>query len=168
MPHQPPVLLAVDETEASEQAASRLTSELQGPPPGGVLVLNVLPPLPPGLLEHGGSESPSEEAHLEQQHRRARERWMADSEERARHHLQRIQGILEASGVPGNAISKEVVPAHPADRVADHILAVARSRGCHTVVVGRHALPWHQEAFRRHVGERLAAAAGDLDVRILE
>ena len=54
-PHR--LLLAIDDTAATERAVAYVANVARGNPEFHVRLFHVLPPIPPGLLEHGGHET---------------------------------------------------------------------------------------------------------------
>ena len=59
------ILVAVDDSKASMRAVSYVASIIQARRKYAVCLLHVLRPLPPELMEFGGSEDPEEEEKLE-------------------------------------------------------------------------------------------------------
>ena len=155
METRPEILLAVDDSEASYRAIRYVGTLVGGATGVRLRLFHALPPMPPELLEVGGSENPETEATEEAEAHAAQRRWLAEAEGTAAPIFARAKEILRAAQVSDSAIATACAPADGADNVASTILAAADTHGCDTIVVGRAAFSRFHALFHRHVGDAL-------------
>lgn len=162
------ILVAIDDSAASRNAA-KYVAKLVGRRRGFRLCLvHVLPPLPPALLEHGGSEEPQKEAQLEAELRAEQERWTSKMKKAAQSGLNKASAILRNAGVPRrNLQAMFCEPAEGRD-AADAILGMARECKCHTVVAGRQSVSWFHELFSQDLAEELLRRGKGFSVWLVE
>jgi nucleotide-binding universal stress UspA family protein len=94
------------------------------------------------MMEFGGTENPQKEEWLEARLRASRHLWESAAKRRASGALELAYATLRRAGFAPGEI--EVQFCYPSDRrnAPKEILALARKRGCSTVVVGRRSLSW--------------------------
>jgi nucleotide-binding universal stress UspA family protein len=92
------ILVAVDESENSHRAVQYVGSLLRETSHTAVTLFHVLKPMPRVLLEHGGSENPTAEAHLSTQLRQEQEAWIRQERESECPVLIRAYELLTESG----------------------------------------------------------------------
>jgi len=164
------ILLCFDETEASQRALGRAVQLAEAV--GGladVTVFHVLPRVPPAYLEHGGGDTPEEEAAKRERLARRREQWIAEKRDETQPVLDAAAARLRLAGVPEARIHQTYhAPDQVDDSVAKAATALARERGCDVVVAGREAWPWYREAFQRHVAEELVERADGFAVEVVD
>jgi nucleotide-binding universal stress UspA family protein len=127
----------------------------------------VLPPLPPDLLEHGGSEAPEKEQMLGERLRAEQEQWTANAKQSAEDSLEQALVLLVDHGIASHNVSTAFSTTIHQPDVSSEILKAAQAWGCGTVVIGRHDLPWTKELLYRHVGDEVVQSAKDLAVTIV-
>ncbi len=154
------VLVAVDDSEASERALTYTGGLLAGRDGARIYPVHVLGPLPPELL---GSEGEA----ISDDRRNRQAAWMAEARSDAKPLLDKACRLLEGSGVRAGAIEPRTVECTKDDAVADTIVEAARASGCGTIVVGRESVSWAPQLFYRHIGETVVKEAADLAVWIV-
>lgn len=148
------ILLAVDDSEASERAVGYVGALLCGGD-AVILLVNVLPPLPPATMETPGSLDPSEGALMGKEGRRAQREWKAERAREAQPTLDRMREMLLDSGIGEGRIELDYYAPTPEETVSTALDRLAADYECDTIVVGHRSLPWFRELFRRHIGEQL-------------
>ena len=161
------VLVAIDDTEASERAVNAAARDLAGHPDRHVLLFHVLPTLPTELLEFGGRADDAEEIAGLEQLRERRRAWMQEERRKARPIVDRMKGVLRDAGVSDEQIETAADAPNPECTIAQEILRAARDRSITKIFVGHESFPWHRELFHRHVGEDLAHRAEAESVSIV-
>lgn len=92
------ILVAIDDSSASSRAVDYV-ARLVGRRRGFCLCLvHLLPPLPPALLEHGGSENPQKEAQLEAGLRAEQELWISGAKKAAQESLNKASSTFRNAG----------------------------------------------------------------------
>ena len=161
------IMIAVDETEASLKAVQYVARMMAGRKDVHVRLFHVLPPLPPDLLEHGGSELPEQEQLLSDQLRMAQHKWTAQARQSAQRSLDSALVVLVEHGIPSQNLSTAFsTSVNPTD-ISAEILRAAGEWDCATVVTGRHDLPWMQEILHRHVGDQVVQSGKDTAVTVV-
>ena len=153
------ILLAVDDSEASVRAVSYVGRFLTGITDPHILLLHLLPPLPPGLLEHGGGRNKEEEEEIETAQEAEQAEWIQGATQKAQPLLESARASLLEHGLPESTIEVRSVPTVPVDQAVNLILREAGAFRCDTIVVGRGSLTWLRELFHRHIGQELASKA---------
>jgi nucleotide-binding universal stress UspA family protein len=138
-------LVVVDESPGSKRALDYAGRALRGRRNVAIILLHLLPPLPPELLEFGGAENPRKEQKLEAELRGDQQAWIRSVRTSAKSFLTSTIQQLHKAGVPRDAI--HLAFSHPAsDRdAATTVLEHARSKRCHTIVIGHAAHSWFRE-----------------------
>lgn len=151
------VLLAVDESKASDQATAYLASWLKGTGMT-VRVTHALPQIPATDKATVGGDKPPSRA----------ERWLAMSREEAQPSLFRAVEKLKSEGMDPASIEDAFLYLDPGVTAAEGLLEFAQKEGCDTIVVGRNALPWHRELFHHHIADELIRKADHCTVWVVE
>ena len=149
------ILIAVDESLASERAVAYVGRFVSKCTNVRICLLHVLPPIPPGLLESGGSSDLYEETRQSQKIEEDRDQWIQELQDESRPLLEKLCRILTEAGVPGHHICTCFHAPHPGETVAQGILNAPCGEGFNTIVVGREEFPWYQELFHRHVSKEI-------------
>jgi nucleotide-binding universal stress UspA family protein len=129
------ILVAVDGSECSDRAVKYVAEMLRARPDAEVLVFHVLAPLPPQLLEHGGSENPKKETRLEAKLQKDQQDWYKREREAEQGILQQARTVLLQAGLDE---ARVLVKLGYEDHIARNIIETARSERYTTIVVGRH------------------------------
>jgi nucleotide-binding universal stress UspA family protein len=154
------VVVAIDDSEASERALAYAGSVLRNADGVMIYPLHVLGPVPPELGGASGA-TPTESQ------RDIQAAWMTAARADARPLLERARSALENCGIPADAIKPRTTEVSSGDDVAEAIVIGARSLGCGTVVVGRDSISWVPQLFYRHIAETVARDAGGMAVWIV-
>ncbi len=139
------IMVAVDDSVASERAVGYAGALLGDVPRVRLCLLHVLGPLPAELAI---SEPPSADQ------RDAQAAWMMEAREAALPLLERARQALLGAGIGEDAVESHTVDSPEGD-LASAILEAAREARCDTIVVGRDAISWAPQLFHRHVGENV-------------
>jgi nucleotide-binding universal stress UspA family protein len=92
------LLLALDGSDASRRAVKYVAKFVARRKGFRICLVHVLGPLPPELLEHGGSEDPSKEAQLERELKVEQGRWIATAKKTAPKDLDQAAAMLRKGG----------------------------------------------------------------------
>ncbi|SLM47614.1 putative Universal stress protein [Nitrospira japonica] len=157
------ILLAIDESESSHRAVKYVGSLLHRTPDVAITIFHVLKPMPRGLLEHGGSESPAVEAQMDQQLHKDQEDWIRKQRESQCHVLQSACQTLKDSGFD---IQRVTLKFGHEDDIARNILEEAR--GHETIVVGRHGMSRIKRLFGGGVTDQILRDAKGFAIWIVE
>lgn len=162
------ILVAVDDSEASERAVSYIAQMVDGRGGFQILLFHVPAPMPPRHLEFGGAENPAQERRAKAEFRTAQREWVEEMTRAAQPILARAHTRLREADIPGEAIDTELfIP--PAEQSLDtSILQAARTHRCQTVVVGREAFSWLRELLQTHVADKLIQQADGLTLWIVQ
>ncbi len=131
------LLVMAGDGDAARRTAAYTGRIIGGKPGFEVWVADLLPPLPPKLLEFGGRETPGEEAQAEAALKAAQARWLAQAREKMMPHLEEGRRMLEDAGVPISAIHTGAIEVIDGTAPADVVRDFAREHGCSTIVVAR-------------------------------
>jgi hypothetical protein len=149
------MLIVVDESAASERAV-KYVGKFVGKRRGfHICLVQVLPPLPPRLLEHGGAEIPAKEAQLEAELKSEQRRWISHAKKRLQKVLDKARVILRKAGIPAAAMQTLFCEPEEGPYAAESILNMARECRSLTVVVGRKSVSWFHELFSQDLSEEL-------------
>lgn len=147
-------LVVVDESPGSKRALDYAGKVLGGRRNFAIILLHLLPPLPPELLEFGGAENPRQEQKLEAELRVDQQAWIRSARTSAKSFLTSAIQQLHKAGVARDAI--HLAFSHPArDRDATTVLEHARGKRCHTIVIGHAAHSWFRELAGGDLAEHL-------------
>ena len=159
------ILVAVDDSENSHRAVKYVGSLLRETPHTSVTLFHVLKPMPRGLLEHGGSESPAAEARLSDQLRRDQEAWIRKEAEAECPFLIKSFETLTQSGFDRSRVALRI--GHE-DDIARNILEEARNGKHETIVVGRHGSSGIKRLFGGGVTDQLLRDAKGFAIWVVE
>jgi nucleotide-binding universal stress UspA family protein len=162
------ILVAVDDSEASDRAVTYVGNIIGGREGYSVRLLHILPPLPPALLEVGGSENPDIEQREEMSIHAQQAAWLAQAEEAARPTLERATSRLRQANIPAQAIATQCVVSINGQAMVTDILDAAEANQCGTIVVGRESFHGLQALLAHHVGDELIAKGRGVTVWIVE
>lgn len=164
------LLLVVDDSPSSKAAVEYVSKVLGHRRGFQICLAHFLPPLPPILLEFGGSENPEKERQLDTQLRKDQQQWIETVRKKAEPRLHWARGRLRQAGLPATALSIQFSdPADEQDNVSHEILDQARRNRCGTVVVGRRSLSWFQRITAgKDLAEQLLEQGKNLTVWIVE
>jgi nucleotide-binding universal stress UspA family protein len=161
------ILLAIEDSEASMKAVAYVAEMVRGREAIHICLFHALPPIPPRLLEYGGTEDPQNEQALSTELKSAQTEWIEKAKDAVQPSITRARAILQDHGVSQRHISTHFSHTiHKLDIVRE-ILNAAKQSDCGTVVVGRHRLPWVQDLFHRHTGEGLIEQGQELTVWVV-
>jgi nucleotide-binding universal stress UspA family protein len=161
------ILLAIEDSEASMKAVAYVAEMVRGREAIHICLFHALPPIPPRLLEYGGTEDPQNEQALSTELKSAQTEWIEKAKDAVQPSITRARSILQDHGVSQRHISTHFSHTiHKLDIVRE-ILNAAKQSDCGTVVVGRHRLPWVQDLFHRHTGEGLIEQGQELTVWVV-
>jgi len=161
-------LVAIDDSEATLRTVSYVAETL-GPQKGFyVVLLHVLPPIPPELLEFGGSEDPKTEQRLDEQLKKDQAQWIEQAKQTAEPLVEKMKGMFFRVGVSADMITTVFTESiHRPDFVRE-LLETAHKQNCGTIVVGRKSYPKFQEMFHHHVGEELVRKGEGFAIWVVE
>lgn len=161
-------LVVVDESPGSKRALDYAGRVLGRRRNFVIILLHLLPPLPPELLEFGGAENPRKEQKLEAELRGDQQAWIRSARNSAKSFLTRAIQQLHKAGVARDAI--HLAFSHPArDRdAATAVLEHARGKRCHTVVIGHDAHSWFRELAGGDLTEHLLRRAKGVAVWVVQ
>ena len=120
-----------------------------------ICLVHVLPPFPPELLEHGGSEDPAKEARLDAELKVRQRHWISVAKKTAEKGLHEYRAILQRAGISARAVKTSFCEPGEGRDAADTILHMARRRRCRTVVVGRQSVSWFHQLFSHALSEEI-------------
>lgn len=100
-------------------------------------LLQLLPSLPPELLENGGAGSPRSERFLENELRQRQQEWLSSTRKAAERDLHRAVTTLRRAGLEEKAIETFYCqPQDSVDEAVGQVLQTARERRYKTLIVG--------------------------------
>src|SRR5689334_11221116 len=141
------ILLAIEDSEASMKAVAYVAEMVRGHEAIHICLFHALPPIPPRLLEFGGTEDPQKEQALRTELQSAQTEWIEKAKAAVQPSITRARAILQDHGLSQNQISTHFSHTiHKLD-IVQEIINAAKQSDCGTVVVGRHRLPWVQDLF---------------------
>ncbi len=149
------LLVVRDESVASRRAIRYVGKFVGKRKAFRICLVHVLPPLPPVLLEHGGSEDPAKEARLEAELKVAQHRWISTAKKACEKGLHEDLVVLRKARISPRTVSTAFCEPGEGRETADAILHMARGRRCRTVVVGRKSISWFHELFSHDLSEEL-------------
>jgi K+-sensing histidine kinase KdpD len=149
------LLVVLDDSVASRRAV-KYVGKFVGKRRGfRICLVQVLPPLPPELQEHGGSEDPAKEARLEAHLKAEQHHWISAAKKTAQKGLDQARATLRKAGISAGTLQALFSEPGEGPDAADDILNMARGRRCRTVVVGRQSVSWFHELFSHELSEEL-------------
>lgn len=149
------LLVVVDNSLASMRAVAYVAQILGGRRGFRVCLAHTLPSPPARMMELGGVEDPQKEKWLEARLRASPALWVSAAKRKASGSLELAYADLRRAGFARGEI--EVHFCYPSNRrnAPKEILALARERGCHTIVVGRRSLSWLREFLHTNPADEL-------------
>jgi nucleotide-binding universal stress UspA family protein len=162
------ILIAVDDSKASMRAVNYVANITAGKRDFIICLLNVVGPLPPELMEFGGSEYPERKEKLEKELKDKREQWIEKAKTKALSILKKAKSTFKKARLPAKAINTEFWIDVNSKGLAGDILDAGRLNKCNTVVVGRKSFSWLKEVFHHHVADELVRNAHNLTVWVVE
>ena len=107
------ILIAVDDSEATAATVTYVGQMLEGVPDVQVFLVHIPAPIPPKLLEFGGTENPEQEQQMESRLAAARTAWIEKTTSAAQPLLTRAYAILRTFDIPDQAVGTQVAPLFP-------------------------------------------------------
>ena len=149
-------LLVVRDDSVASRRAVKYVGEFEGKRRAfRICLAHVLPPLPPELLEHGGSEDPAREAQLEVDLKVAQHRFISAAKRASQRGLHEDRVVLRKAGIAARTVKAAFCEPGEGTGAAAAILHMARARRCRTVVVGRQSVSWFHELFSHDLSEEI-------------
>ena len=162
------LLLVIDESPASLRAVEYTGNLLRRRHGFRIHLLHLLPPLPPELLEFGGSENPRKEQALENELRRDQQQWIASARKSAEPSVENAVGVLRKAGSPHrNILCEFSYPTEPRD-AGRTVLEHAQAKKCHTVIVGHKTHSWFREFTSTDLAEYILRHASGITVWVVQ
>jgi nucleotide-binding universal stress UspA family protein len=141
--HNNRLLVVVDASSSSKHAVEYLATVLASRRGFQICLAHFLSPLPPELLEFGGTENPDEERQLETELETEQQQWIAAGRKEARPALNWARTRLRRAGLPASSLTTKFSdPFRQQNSTSEEILQLARINKCRTIVAGRRSLPW--------------------------
>jgi hypothetical protein len=162
------ILIAIDDSEATEHVVAYVGEMIAGMQDAQVLLMHMPTPMPPVLLEFGGSADPEQERRLEARLTAAQTDWMEKIHSAAEPIFARARAILQMFDIPEQALATQVITPLPEEDLTRSILEVARSHACGTVVVGRASFAWLREVWEQQVADKLLQEGQGLTVWVVQ
>ena len=162
------ILVSVDDTDESMRVV-QYVADVVGTGEGfRIRLFHVLPPLPPELLEFGGSESPKRERSLDREVEDQRDTWLDAAQKVTQPVFDKAKGILEAAGVVPEALETQYgISVSQGDVVTD-LLEEARENDFGTIVAGRQSFSYLRELFEHHLADELVRHGQGLTIWVVE
>lgn len=162
------ILVSVDDSDVSTRVVRYVAEMIGGREGFRVRLFHVLPPLPPELLEFGGSESPKRERSLDRKVQDERDGWLDAAQKATRPVFDKAKGILEAAGVPPESLETQFGISVSRGDVVTDILEEARENDFGTIVAGRHSFSALRELFEHHFADELVRHGQGLTIWVVE
>ena len=161
-------LVAIDDSEATLRTVSYVAEIISPQKELHLVLLHVLPPIPPELLEFGGSEDPKTEQQLDEQLKKEQAQWIAQAKQTAQPLIEKVKGMFLRVEISADMITTVFAESiHRPDFVRE-LLETAHNKHCGTIVVGRKSYPKFQEMFHHHVGEELVQKGEGFAIWVVE
>jgi nucleotide-binding universal stress UspA family protein len=153
--HTEGLLIVVDESAGSKRAVDYVARMIGRRRGFHVHLLHLLPPLPPELMEFGGSEDPLKEELLQAELHRDQQTWIASRRDSAKPALDEAIRSLHEAGLARRQIDCEC-PGPMDDRdISSAVLSQARAKRCRTIVIGHESHSWFHELAGGNLCEHL-------------
>ncbi len=165
---QPRLLLVLDHSPASQRAIDYVAETAARCGAFRLYLADLLPPVPPELLEFGGAEDPVEEERLSHSLHSEQKEWMEAAKKRAQHSLAKVRAKLREAGVVAGAAVARF--SDPLDRrgSAEEVLEMARRYQCGTIVLGHQAHSWFRQLIKSDLAEELVRRGRGFSFWIVE
>jgi hypothetical protein len=162
------LLVILDDSAASKRAV-KYVGKIVGNRKGiRIFLLHVLPPLPPELVEHGGSENPGKEARLDVDQKAEQNRWISIANKASQKRLDEARALLRIAGVSAGTVKGLTCEPGGNQDSADVILDMARECKCRTIVVGRESVAWFRKLFNEQLADELHHRGKEFTVWAIE
>lgn len=152
-------LIGINDSKAAFRSVAYVADMVGSRDDCRIILLHVLPPIPPELLEFGGAEDPGTEHRLNEALKQEQSQWVEKAQKAAEPILEHAQAILYRSGIPPHHITTRISQSIHRPDIVRELIESAKEYGCGSIVVGRETYSSFQEMFHRHVGEELARHA---------
>ena len=162
------IIIGVDGSESSFRAVTYVAEMIARQKGVLVVLLHVLPPIPPELLEFGGSEDPEKERHLGEELKKDQAQWIDKAKREAEPILQRAKSALYQVGVPPEAVTTLFSESIHQPEIVRELIEAAQKQDCGTVVVGRESYSGFSEMLHRHLGEELVREGKGFAIWVIE
>ena len=159
------ILIAVDGSEHSARALRYVGTLLRDTRDVQVTLFHVLKPMPRELLEHGGSEDPTEEIRLAKELQQHQENWV-HAESSMEYPI--LVHALELFGKTGFPLDRVTLKFGHEDDIAHTILDEARTGGYGTIVVSRHGSNGMKRFFGGGITDQLLRDASGYTLWVVE
>ncbi len=162
------LLLVLDHSPASQRAIDYVAETAARCGAFRLYLANLLPPVPPELLEFGGAENPVEEERLSHSLRSEQKEWMEAAKKQAQQSLAKVRAKLREAGVVAGASVARF--SDPLDRrsSAEEVLEMARRYKCRTIVLGHQAHSWFRQLIKSDLAEELVRRGRGFSFWIVE
>jgi len=154
------LLVVVDESPATKKALQYVAQMAAGRPHFRVCLAHSLLAPPRQLVEFRGAEKGRLRAY--------KSRWISARETTEQRALDRANVVLRQGGIARAAIEAHFCYLVDGTRATKEILALARSRRCDTVVIGRRSLSWLGELISTHPAEELVRQGKGFTIWVVE
>lgn len=162
------ILVSVDDTDESMRVVQYVADVVGRGEGFRIRLFHVLPPLPPELLEFGGSESPKRERSLDREVGDQRDTWLDAAQKATQPVFDKAKGILKAAGVVPEALETQYgISVSQGDVVTD-LLEEARENDFGTIVAGRQSFSVLRELFEHHLADELVRHGQGLTIWVVE
>lgn len=162
------LLLVVDDSPASKRALDYTSGMVRGRRNFAIILLHLLPPLPPELLEFGGAENPRQEQKLEAELRGDQRAWIHSARHSAKSSLASAVQQLHKAGVPRGEIRIAFSDPIKDRDAAIAVLEQARGKRCRTIVIGHASHSWFRELAGGDLTEHLLRRSKGLAVWVVQ
>jgi len=154
------LLVVVDESPATRKALQYVAQMAAGRPHFRVCLAHSRLAPPRQLVEFRGAEKGRLRAY--------KSRWISAREITEQRALDRANVVLRQGGIARAAIEAHFCYLVDGTRATKEILALARSRRCDTVVIGRRSLSWLGELISTHPAEELVRQGKGFTIWVVE
>jgi nucleotide-binding universal stress UspA family protein len=161
-------LIGVDGSDSSFRAVTYVAELIAGQKGFLVVLLHVLPPIPPELLEFGGSEDPEKERALSEELKKDQAQWIDKAKKAAQPILERAKSVLYQVGVAPETVTTLFSESIHQPEIVRELIEAAHKQGCGTVVVGRDSYSGFSEMLQHHVGEELVREGRGFGIWVID
>ena len=162
------ILLAVDNADDLTRTLTYVGETIGAHTGFTIYLFHVLSPMPPELLEFGGSENPNEEETLTKKLREDQSKWITQAKEAAQPLFEKAKAVLQQHHVSPQKIHCEFSTSIHRPDVVRGLLEAAQNFQCGTIVVGRSSFPSFKEMFHAHIGEELVQKGQGFTIWVVE
>jgi nucleotide-binding universal stress UspA family protein len=162
------ILLCVDNSDSSIRTVAYVANMVSENKEGLIWLFHVLQPMPPQLMEFGGSENAQEEERLDERQEEARAKWISQAEQDAEAGFLRAKAVLAKGKIPSESIETQILCCSGDEDLAEVFIKEARAKDCGTIVVGRRSFSWLDRIFSHHVADKLIPKSEGLTIWVVE